>query len=68
MIWHKMKDGEFVRGAVQKGDVMQLKDWLAANIHRHGAIYPPKELQEKVFGEAYNPERLLAYFDRKFLA
>ena len=68
MIWHKMKDGELVRSAIQKGDVMKLKDWLGANIHRYGAIYPPKKLQEKVFGEAYNPERLLAYFDSKFLA
>ena len=68
MIWHKMKDGGLVSGAVRRGDVVQLKEWLAANIHRHGAIYPPKELQERVFGEAYNPERLLAYFNRKFLA
>ena len=67
MIWHKMKDGGLIRSAVEKGDVLQLKDWLATNVHRYGAIYPPKELQEKVFGEAYNPERLLAYFERKFL-
>ncbi len=68
MIWHKMKDGALIAGALQKGDVAQLKEWLGTNIHRHGAVYAPKELQEKVFGEAYNPERLLAYFDRKFMA
>jgi len=67
MIWHKMKDGEFIRRALQKGDVVELKEWLGANIHRYGSIYPPKELQEKVFGEAYNPERLLAYLEWKFL-
>jgi len=67
MIWHKMKDGEFIRRALQKEDVVGLKEWLGANIHRRGSIYPPKELQEKVFGEAYNPERLLAYLERKFL-
>ena len=67
MIWHKMKDGEFIRRALRKRDVVELKEWLGVNIHRHGSIYPPKELQEKVFGEAYNPERLLAYLERKFL-
>lgn len=67
MIWHKMKDGAFIRGALQKGDVVELKDWLGKNIHRHGSIYAPKELQMRVFGEAYNPERLLQYLDTKFV-
>ena len=67
MIWHKMKDGALIREALQKGDVLKLKEWLGTNIHRYGAIYTPKALQEKVFGEAYNPERLLAYFGQKFL-
>jgi carboxypeptidase Taq len=67
MIWHKMKDGTLVQAALQRGDVGELKDWLGRNIHRHGATYAPKELQERVFGEAYNPQRLLAYFERKYL-
>ncbi len=67
MIWHKMRDGAFIRGALQKGDVAELKDWLGKNIHRHGSIYAPKELQMRVFGEAYNPERLLQYLDAKFV-
>ena len=67
MIWHKMKDGGLIRESLQKGDIMQLKDWLGRNIHRFGAIYAPKALQERTFGEAYNPERLLAYFNQKFL-
>ena len=68
MIWHKMKDGALVQSALQKGDIAGLKDWLEKNIHRYGATYAPKELQERVFGEAYNPQRLLAYFERKYLA
>lgn len=67
MIWHKMKDGAQIREALQAGDVMQLKSWLGKSIHRYGSIYPPRELQEKVFGESYNPDRLMAYFDQKFL-
>ena len=68
MIWHKMKDGGTIREAIEKGDVTGLKGWLGTNIHRYGAEYSPKELQLKVFGEAYNPDRLLAYFNKKFLS
>lgn len=68
MIWHKMKDGAFIRGALQEGDILGLKEWLRSNIHRYGATYAPKELQKKVLGEAYNPERLLQYLNQKFAA
>lgn len=68
MIWHKMGDGELVRKSVGKGDLMQLRKWLRVNIHRWGAVYSPKELQMKLFGEAYNPDSLLEYYEAKFLA
>ena len=67
MIWHKMKDGELVRGAVGRGDLMELRGWLGREIHRYGATYAPKDLQMRVFGEAYNPERLLKYLNTKFV-
>ncbi|TLX97410.1 MAG: carboxypeptidase M32 [Thaumarchaeota archaeon] len=67
MIWHKMKDGELVRGAVGRGDLMELRGWLQREIHRYGSTYAPKELQMRVFGEAYNPERLLKYLNTKFV-
>lgn len=67
MIWHKMKDGELVRGAVGRGDLMELRRWLGREIHRYGATYAPKDLQMRVFGEAYNPERLLKYLNTKFV-
>jgi carboxypeptidase Taq len=68
MIWHKLNDGELVRAALEKGDVTALKGWLGKNIHRYGATYAPKVLQEKVFGEAYASQRLLEYLERKFVA
>ena len=67
MIWHKMKDGALVQDALQKGDIEGLKDWLGKNIHRYGSTYSPKALQQRVFGEAYAPQRLLSYFERKYL-
>ena len=68
MIWHRMKDGEFVRRALARGNVLELREWLRTNIHRYGSTYAPKALQQKVFGEAYNPEWLLQYLDEKFSA
>ncbi len=68
MIWHKMGDGELVRKSVGEKDLMQLRKWLQVKIHRWGAVYSPKELQMRLFGEAYNPERLIRYYETKFLA
>lgn len=68
MIWHKIGDGEMVEKSVGKGDLMQLRKWLQVNIHRWGAVYSPKELQMRLFGEAYNPDRLLKYYETKFLS
>jgi len=63
-----MKDGAVIRGALDQGDVLQLKEWLGTNIHRYGSTYAPKDLQKRVFGEAYNQERLLQYLGKKFAA
>lgn len=68
MIWHKLGDGEAITDAIQGGDPAELKVWLGKNIHQCGSVYAPKELQQKVFGEAYNPQRLLDYYRSKFLA
>jgi carboxypeptidase Taq len=68
MIWHKMRDGGLVHSAVSRGDLMKLRKWLQSNIHRYGSIYSPKALQERVFGESYNPEWLIKYLDNKFAA
>jgi carboxypeptidase Taq len=68
MTWHKMGDGELVRKWVGEKDLMQLRKWLQVKIHRFGAVYSPKELQTRLFGEAYNPERLIRYYETKFLA
>jgi carboxypeptidase Taq len=67
MIWHKLNDGEFIRDALGEKDIMELREWLRSNIHRYGSTYTPKALQQKVFGEAYNADRLLQYFTAKFI-
>jgi carboxypeptidase Taq len=44
-----------------------IKQWLKEHVHKSGATYSPKELQRKLFGEAYNPQPLVKYLERKYL-
>ncbi|HYB66753.1 MAG TPA: carboxypeptidase M32 [Candidatus Acidoferrales bacterium] len=63
---HIRKDLD-LKTTVAKGDFRKVKDWLKEKIHRHGAIYSPKELQTKLFGEQYNPQGLINYLQEKYL-
>src|SRR2546426_269313 len=45
-----------------------LKGWLAENVHRPGATYPPQELLNRVFGHGYDPSGLVSYLENKYLA
>jgi len=67
MTWHKLRDGASVTKAVETGDIMLLRKWLQTNIHRWGAVYSPKVLQTRLFGEEYNPDRLMQYLETKYL-
>jgi len=53
-----------------KGDksIPALKSWLAENLHKQGATYPPKELLHRVFGHGYDPSGLVSYLENKYLA
>ncbi len=53
-----------------KGDksIPALKAWLAENLHKQGATYPPKELLHRVFGHGYDPSGLVSYLENKYLA
>ena len=45
-----------------------LKSWLAENLHKPGATYPPKELLTRVFGKGYDPSGLVGYLEDKYLS
>src|SRR5260370_3647901 len=53
-----------------KGDksIPSLKAWLAENLHKPGATYPPKELLNRVFGHGYDSSGLVSYLENKYLA
>jgi carboxypeptidase Taq len=49
-----------------RGEFSQLREWLRAQIYRHGSIYPPRELLQRVTGSALDPEPYLEYLRTKF--
>lgn len=53
---------------VARGELGIIKKWLLDRVHKSGSIYSPKELQSKLFGEAYNPRPLVKYLEQKYLA
>ncbi|MCD6324588.1 MAG: carboxypeptidase M32, partial [Desulfurococcales archaeon] len=52
---------------VAKGSFTEIKEWLKDKIHRHGSIYPPKELMVRSLGEWVNPDYFLNYLREKYL-
>jgi carboxypeptidase Taq len=59
------KDFDF-DDTVEKGDLKPVKDWLDKNIHTYGSLYYPKELLQKVTGEAMNHKYFIDYLTKKY--
>ncbi len=68
MIFELIKKDLDLDNTVARGELGSVKQWLREHIHKWGAVYSPKELQEKLFGEAYNPQPLVKYLEHKYLA
>jgi carboxypeptidase Taq len=49
-----------------RGEFSQLREWLREQIYKHGSIYPPRELLQRVTGSALDPEPYLGYLRAKF--
>jgi len=67
MIHNRIRKDMDLKATVAKGEFGKVKDWLKEKIHRHGAIYSPKELQRRLFDEQYNPQGLINYLQEKYL-
>jgi carboxypeptidase Taq len=68
MIFDRIQKDVKLTEVVKRGDLGPIKAWLKEHIHKYGATYSPKELQEKLFNETYNPQHLLSYLEQKFLS
>jgi carboxypeptidase Taq len=49
-----------------RGEFGQLRAWLREHVYRHGSVYPPRELLERVTGSQLDPEPYLRYLQTKF--
>jgi carboxypeptidase Taq len=67
MFYNRIRRDMDLKATVAKGEFGKVKAWLKEKIHRHGAIYSPKELQTKLFGEQYNPQWLISYLQEKYV-
>jgi carboxypeptidase Taq len=50
---------------LERGEFAPLREWLAANVHRHGRTYEPRELLRRVTGEELRVEPLIDYLRAK---
>ena len=51
---------------VERGQLLGLRDWLRAHIHRHGFIYGAEELVRRETGQALSEEPFIRYLWKKY--
>jgi carboxypeptidase Taq len=49
----------------ERGEFGPLREWLRANVYRHGRAFTPQELLERVTGSSIDPAPYLRYLERK---
>ena len=67
MIYDRIQKDIDIKKTVGAGDLGSIKAWLREHIHKLGATYSPKDLQQRELGETYNPEHLVKYLEQKYL-
>ena len=67
LIWELMTTEGLIGQELNKERLEKLKTWLREKIHRHGSIYPPKELLRRVFSKGYDPMGLVRYLEEKYI-
>lgn len=53
-------------GAIGRGELIPLREWLRDKIHRHGRRYSAAQLVQRVTGAPLSPEPFLAYLRSKY--
>ena len=67
MLLERMLEDIDLESTVRDGKLNVVKNWLREHVHKWGATYSPKELQEKLFRDKYVPKPLVRYLERKYL-
>ena len=68
MFYNRVQKDLNLKTVVANGELGRVKDWLKERLHKYGAVYSPKELQKRAFGETYDPHWLIKYLQEKYLA
>ncbi len=68
MFIHRIRKDLDFNGTVTNGELGKIRNWLKEKLHTYGAIYSPKDIQRRLFGEEYNPEWLVKYLEEKYAA
>jgi len=65
-LWERVEvDVDDVWECIEAGDFAPLREWLRANVHRHGRKPYPRELLRRVTGEGLSAEPFLRYLRAK---
>jgi carboxypeptidase Taq len=60
------KDIPDLKSRVEAGNFEAVREWLTENIHRHGSVYKPAELIQRVTGEELSAKYFIDYLERKY--
>jgi carboxypeptidase Taq len=61
-----MKKDLDVDALIAKGDFGAITAWMTEKIHKHGSIYTPTQLMERICGEQLNADYYTDYLKEKF--
>ncbi|MBQ6582485.1 MAG: carboxypeptidase M32, partial [Mogibacterium sp.] len=61
----KMKETVDVDACLAEGDFAPIDAWNREHIWKHGSLYTPAELLERVYGEKFDPSYYVAYLNGK---
>lgn len=62
----KMKETVDVDACLEEGDLAPINAWNHEQIWKHGSLYTPAELLERVLGEPFDPTVYAGYLEEKY--
>ena len=65
-ILNSMKKEFNVSGALERGELSRIKEWLNTHIHKYGKLKSPEEIIKKVTGEGINSKYYIEYLKEKY--
>ncbi|MGL4788404.1 MAG: carboxypeptidase M32, partial [Cetobacterium sp.] len=65
-ILRAMKKEINIEGALERGELKDIKKWLVEKIHKFGKLKSPKELMVLITGEELNPDYYIEYLKEKY--